>query len=320
MFHARVAASRPARTLLALSISFATASVHAPASLGFVDDEAQDAPSPPYVITQEVNLVALPAVVRDRQGHFASGLSVSNFQVHEDGRPQTITLFRNEDIPVTAGLVVDHSASMSARQVEVIEGARAFVQAGNSQDREFVINFGETVSFGLPQNVAFTNDVNVLRDALSTPYATGRTALYDAVLVAIHHLQKDDREKKILILISDGGDSASKHTFADVLRLAQTTGVVIYTIGLLDEHNADQNPKSFRNLPLLQAARPTFRTLSSRSSTLPRNCRRHPPPIHTRLCPSGHYATWLSQNPCQCERAGARETVRAHARRLLLSA
>jgi hypothetical protein len=115
--------------------------------------------------------------------------------------------------------------------------------------------------------VAFTNDANVLRDALSTPYATGRTALYDAVLVAIHHLQKDDREKKILILISDGGDSASKHTFADVLRLAQTTGVVIYTIGLLDEHNADQNPRSFRNLPLLQAARPTFRTLSSRSST-----------------------------------------------------
>jgi hypothetical protein len=51
MFHARMAASRPARTLLALSISFATASVHAPASLGFVDDEAQDAPAPPYVIT-----------------------------------------------------------------------------------------------------------------------------------------------------------------------------------------------------------------------------------------------------------------------------
>jgi hypothetical protein len=70
--------------------------------------------------------------------------------------------------------------------------------------------------------------------------------LYDAVLVAIHHLQKDDREQKILILISDGGDSASKHTFADVLRLAQTTGVVIYTIGLLDEHNADQNPKAER--------------------------------------------------------------------------
>jgi VWFA-related protein len=177
-----------------------------------------------------------------------SGLEASNFQVREEGRPQTITLFRNEDIPVTAGLVVDHSGSMAARQLEVIEGAQAFVQASNAQDREFVINFGETVSFGLPANVTFTSDANILRDALSTPYATGRTALYDAVLVAIKHLQEDDREKKVLILISDGGDSASRHSFADVLRMAQSTGVVIYAIGLLDEHNADQNPKILEKL------------------------------------------------------------------------
>jgi VWFA-related protein len=190
-----------------------------------------------------VNLVVLPVVVRDRQSHFVSGLEASNFQVREDGHPQTITLFRNEDIPVTVGLVVDHSGSMAARQLEVIEGAQAFVQASNAQDKEFVINFGDSVSLGLPKNVAFTNDVNILREALSTPYASGRTALFDAVLTAIKHLQQDDREKKVLILISDGGDSVSRHSFADVLRMAQSTGVVIYSIGLLDEHNADQNPK-----------------------------------------------------------------------------
>ena len=247
MFAGRTAVSRPDSKLLAPSFLLVTISILASSGLEIASAPSQDK-SPPYVISQEVNLVALPVVVRDREGHFVSGLQASNFQVREDGRPQAITLFRNEDIPVTAGLVVDHSGSMAARQLEVIEGAQAFVQASNPQDREFVVNFGEKISFGLPENVAFTNDANTLRQALSTPYASGRTALYDAILVAIRHLQKDDREKKVLILISDGGDSASNHTFADVLRMAQTTGVVIYTIGLLDEHNADQNPKVLQKL------------------------------------------------------------------------
>jgi VWFA-related protein len=142
---------------------------------------------------------------------------------------------------------------MAARQLEVIEGAQAFVQASNPQDREFVINFGETVSFGLPPNVPFTNDANVLRAALSSPYASGRTALYDAILVAMQHLQEEDREKKVLILISDGGDSASRHRLSDVLRTAQSTGVVIYAIGLLDEHNADQNPRVLQKLAAITA-------------------------------------------------------------------
>jgi Ca-activated chloride channel family protein len=247
VFAGRTGASRAASTLLALSIPLLVC-VHALLPLTLAGNQAQENPSPPYAITQEVNLVALPVVVRDHHGRFVSGLQKENFKVQEDGRTQTITLFRNEDIPVTAGLVVDHSASMAARQLEVVEGAQAFVQASNSQDSEFVVNFGETVSFGLPTNVAFTNDANMLRNALSTPYATGRTALYDAVLTAIRHLQEDDREKKVLILISDGGDSASRHALADVLRTAQTTGVVIYTIGLLDEHNADQNPKVLQKL------------------------------------------------------------------------
>lgn len=248
MFAERTAESRSISWILALLLALPlTVCVHSLSCSELAGYRLQDK-SAPYVITREVNLVALPVVVSDRRGRFVSGLKVSNFQVRENGRPQTITLFRDEDIPVTVGLVVDHSGSMAARQLEVIEGAQAFVQASNGQDREFVINFGETVAFGLPTNVAFTNDANILRDALSTPYATGRTALYDAVLAAIKHLQEDDREKKVLILISDGGDSASRSHFADVLRMAQTTGVVIYAIGLLDEHNADQNPKVLQKL------------------------------------------------------------------------
>src|SRR6202011_2604397 len=137
--------------------------------------ESQDRPAP-YVISQEVNLVALPVVVRDRQGRFVSGLQASTFHVREDGRPQTITLFRNEDIPVTVGLVVDHSGSMAAKQIEVIEGAQAFVQASNPEDREFVVNFSTTVSLALPENINFTSNAEVLTAALSTASASGKTA------------------------------------------------------------------------------------------------------------------------------------------------
>jgi len=276
--------------------------------------ESQDKPAP-YVISQEVNLVALPVVVRDRQGRFASGLQASNFHVREDGRPQTITLFRNEDIPVTVGLVVDHSGSMAARQLEVIEGAQAFVQASNPQDREFVINFGETVSFGLPPNVPFTNDANVLRAALSSPYASGRTALYDAILVAMQHLQVDDREKKVLILISDGGDSASRHRLSDVLRTAQSTGVVIYAIGLLDEHNADQNPKVLQKLTAITAVLSEF--FRRGYEGLPGHRCRHPSPIYGGVFSTGQRATGLPESSRQRDRAWSRKTFCAYARRLL---
>jgi Ca-activated chloride channel homolog len=211
------------------------------------------APPPPnasqgYVISREVNLVLLPVTVRNREGQFVSGLEASNFHVYENGKPQAITDFQSEDTPVMVGLVVDHSGSMVAKRREVIEGAVAFVEASNPQDKEFVVNFADKITFGLPANVPFTSDANELRTALSTPSASGKTALYDAVVAALQHLDLQEASKKVLILISDGGDNASQHTFAQALRMAQSANVVIYAVGLFDEENADQNPKVLRRL------------------------------------------------------------------------
>jgi Ca-activated chloride channel homolog len=202
---------------------------------------AQDS-SPNFAITSSVMLVALPVTVRDHQGRFISDLDASDFQVYEDGRPQKITLFQHEDIPVMAGLVVDHSASMAAKQLEVLEGAQTLVEKSNPEDREFVVNFSENVSFGLPPSVPFTSKVPDLLAALSNSPLNGRTALYDAIAVALEHLQAEPSEKKVLLLISDGGDNASSHTLAQVLQMAQSANVLIYTIGLFDENSADQNP------------------------------------------------------------------------------
>jgi Ca-activated chloride channel homolog len=213
------------------------------------------APTPPppngsqgYVISREVDLVVLPVSVRNREGQFVSGLAERNFRIYENGQPQTITDFQSEDTPVTVGLVVDHSGSMIAKSREVIEGAMAFVQESNPQDEEFIVNFADKIVLGLPTNEAFTSDANELKAALSTPSASGRTALNDAVIAALRHLDLRQARKKVVILISDGGDNASQHTFAQALRIAQATNVVIYTVGLFDEDSADKNPKALQLL------------------------------------------------------------------------
>jgi Ca-activated chloride channel homolog len=200
------------------------------------------------VISSEVNLVILPVTVTEKSDHFVSGLDASNFQVYEDGQQQKISLFRREDTPVTAGVVVDHSGSMAAKRDDVIAGAGAFVQASNPQDREFVVNFSDAVTFGLPANVPFTSSIEDLNAALLKTPVSGETALYDALAAALERLQTAPLDKKVLLLISDGGDNASKHTFSQVLRMAQTSSVIIYAIGLFDENSADQNPKVLEKL------------------------------------------------------------------------
>ncbi|MGH9678556.1 MAG: VWA domain-containing protein [Candidatus Acidiferrales bacterium] len=210
-------------------------------------------PTPPansqgYSISREVDFVVLPVTVLDRKGQFVSGLDASNFRVYENGHPQTISLFRSEEIPVTVGIVVDRSGSMAARSTDVIEGAQAFVDASNPQDQEFVVNFTDKINLGLPANAPFTSDPSKLRAALSVPSASGQTALYDAVIAALQHVDRSHAGKKVLILISDGGDNASQHGFAQALRAAQSANVIIYSIGLYDEHSSDQNPRVLRRL------------------------------------------------------------------------
>lgn len=195
------------------------------------------------VISTSVNLVVLPVTVTDRKGEFVQGLDAANFRIDEDGRPQQIEVFRHEDTPVTAGLLVDHSGSMATKMGQVIQGAMAFVQASNPQDREFVVNFSDTVTFGLPADVDFTGDIQKLEAAVLNTPASGQTALYDALIAALKRLEKDSSDKKVLLLVSDGGDNASKHSFAEALRMAQSSNVIIYTLGLFDEHSFDQNPK-----------------------------------------------------------------------------
>ena len=112
----------------------------------------------------------------------------------------------------------------------------------------FVIGFNDEVLMGLPPDKPFTSDVGDLRQAFSRLVIQGRTKLYDALAAAVNHLPRATHQKKVLVLVSDGGDTASQHTFEQVLEMADKSGAVVYTVGVYDETDDDRNPKVLKRV------------------------------------------------------------------------
>ena len=216
--------------------------------------QAQTVPAPPpdrnpSSIKMTVGLVVLHATTENKKGVSVSGLDKGNFQVFEDGVAQRIEHFSHEDIPVTVGLVVDGSGTMRPKRADVISAARTFVQSSNDRDEMFVVNFNEHVSFGLPEDMPFTNKITPMQLAIERSPISGQTALYDAVSVALDRLKLGKHDKKVLIVISDGGDNASKHSnLKQIMTQAVESNAVIYAIGLFDESDVDRNPGVLKQL------------------------------------------------------------------------
>jgi Ca-activated chloride channel homolog len=199
-------------------------------------------------ITLTTALVVLPVNVTDSHGAFVSGLTTQNFKVFEDGRQQDITLFKEEDTPVTVGLIVDHSYSMGSKLSAVSLAVNAFAHSSNQEDEMFVVDFNENVTVEIMRGKPFTHEVAELQQALSAVTARGQTALYDAVIEGLTHVELGQWDKKALIIVSDGGDNTSHAKFSELLTLAQRSHVVIYSIGLVDEAGGEENPRVLRKL------------------------------------------------------------------------
>lgn len=216
--------------------------------------QSQQLPGPPnrkadpYTIKVDVNMVVLHASVQNHKGVLVSGLGQKDFQIYEDGAPQQINYFSHEDVPVTVGLVVDNSGSMAPKRNEVIAAALAFAHSSNPQDQMFVVIFNEHVRFGLPANTLFTDQPPQLEAALSRYHPDGQTALYDAVAAALEHLKKGNRDKKVLIVISDGADNASQHNLAQVMTMAVQSDAIVYALSLFEEDDPDKNPSVLKRL------------------------------------------------------------------------
>jgi len=199
-----------------------------------------------FSVTTE--LVELPVSVTDEGGNFVSGLTSQNFRVYEEGKPQRITLFEREDLPVTVGLIVDHSRSMGPKLSAVTAAISSFAHSSNPEDEMFVVDFSDRVWPEFFGGQPFTNDVKALETALATVTAQGQTALYDAVYEGLERLRLGHREKKALIVVSDGGDNASRRKYGEVLTLARQSQAVIYAIGLVGESGQEENPRVLERL------------------------------------------------------------------------
>ncbi len=196
-----------------------------------------------FRISTDVDLVLLDVSVKQAKGGYASGLAKDNFQIYENGTRQTITEFASADIPVAVGLVFDDSGSMRTKRPDVITAGIIFVGASNPQDQIFVVNFNDKVRIGLPETVPFTDDIKLLRSALSRDVPQGQTALYDAVALALQHLESGRREKKTLVVVSDGGDNVSTHSLKELMKLVQESRATIYTVGIFEPDDPDRNPQ-----------------------------------------------------------------------------
>jgi Ca-activated chloride channel family protein len=194
-----------------------------------------------YKIVSEVKLVLLDVAARDSGGGFVSGLQRENFRVFDNGKEQPIRVFSGEDSPVTVGIVIDHSGSMRAKRNEAIIAVLALIRESNPQDEVFVVSFGDRVTFDLPPDIPFTGDHDVLRAALGRQPAEGRTTLFDAIAASLSHLAKGARDRKTLVLISDGGDTASLCTAGDVIQMAKSSGATIHALGMYDEDANDRD-------------------------------------------------------------------------------
>jgi Ca-activated chloride channel homolog len=189
-----------------------------------------------FKITAKVDLVVLHATVLDKQGRMVNDLAKDDFQVFENGVPQKVAVFSHADIPVTMGIVIDDSGSMKEKRPAVNAAALAFVETSNPQDQVFIVNFNDAYYLDTPGD--FTSNMEDLRSALSRIDSRGGTALYDAVYSSLDHLHLGNRDKKVLLVVTDGEDNASSYTFPDLLRYAQQSNAVVYTVGLLgDDEN-----------------------------------------------------------------------------------
>jgi len=194
------------------------------------------------------DLAVVHVSVVDKHAGFVAGLPRDAFAVYEDGRPQPIAFFENEDTPVSVGLVIDSSQSMSTRRDAVIAASMAFAESSHPEDEMFTLNFNERIWPGLADGKAFTSDHAELHEALNRSGSRGKTALFDAIHAALSHLDGGAKSRKVLIVVSDGGDNASAKRYEDVLDAALRRDVVIYTVGIYDSYDKDAKPEVLRDL------------------------------------------------------------------------
>ncbi|HVN03313.1 MAG TPA: VWA domain-containing protein, partial [Bryobacteraceae bacterium] len=168
-----------------------------------------------FTFRSDARLVVLNVSVFDQHGQVVRDLPKEAFTVYENDEKQTVTSFRQEDVPISLGLIIDNSASMRDKRDRVASAALAMVKASNPDDEVFIINFNESVVLARE----FTNNLKELENTLRNLDSQGETAMRDALLLGIEHLrQHASRDKKVLLVVTDGEDNSSSEKQAHLIQ------------------------------------------------------------------------------------------------------
>ena len=192
--------------------------------------KAPGAPTPKTDIRVDTNVVLIPVTVNDPLGRFVTGLEKENFRVFEDKVEQKVQYFASEDAPISIGLVFDTSGSMGAKLEKSRMAVAQFLKTTNPEDEYFLVEFNDR-----PEVVNnFTSSPEEIQNRLTFTQSKGRTALLDAVYLALHNMKKGRNPRKALLIISDGGDNSSRYTESEVKNLVREADVQIYAIGIFE--------------------------------------------------------------------------------------
>ena len=203
------------------------------------------------IFRSDTRLVVLNATAVDSKGNIVTDLPRAAFKVFENNVEQPLKFFRREDVPISLGVIVDNSGSMRLRRNKVEAAAMQMVKASNRQDEVFVVNFNDDAFL----DVDFTGDIKKMEDGLTRIDARGGTAMYDAINMSIDHLKaKAKRDKKVLMLITDGADTASKTSLEKLISQAHSSDAVIYAIALLNDEIPRESKKARRALETITKA------------------------------------------------------------------
>lgn len=203
------------------------------------------------VFRSDARLVVLHATVVDKKGNFVTNLPANAFRVYEDGVEQKLKVFRREDVPVSMGIIIDNSGSMRDKRRKVEQAALGLVKASNPDDEVFVVNFNDEAWL----DVEFTNDLKKLEEGLTQIDSRGGTAMRDAIDSSIDHLKaKAKKDKKVLIVVTDGNDNTSEISLERLVQKAQNREVLIYAIALLSEEDGREAKRARRALNTITQA------------------------------------------------------------------
>jgi Ca-activated chloride channel family protein len=206
------------------------------------------------VFTSDIRLVVCHTTVVDKSGKLVTNLKQDAFSVSENDVKQDILIFKREDIPVSMGLIIDNSGSMRPKRASVEAAALALVKDSNPEDEVFIVNFNDDAYIDNPGSKDFLTDIKEMQEALTRIDSRGGTAMRDAIAKSIEWLKKAHKEKKVLVVVTDGVDNASSESLEDLVRDARQSEVLIYSVGLLTEEEKRSAASAKRQLNALAEA------------------------------------------------------------------